>query len=162
MRRNVLETVMGAIVLIVAGYFLFFSYTTAGVGRIDGYRVTAQFDRVDGLGVGSDVRLSGIKVGTVTAQRLDPVTYLAVVEMTIRDDIPLPRDSSAEIVSESLIGGKYLALVPGGSDDMLEAGQEIRYTQSAINLEQLVGRYIFGSDSDAPPPPEDGGFGGGL
>lgn len=147
MRRNIVETVMGAVVLVVAGWFLFFSYSTADIGRVDGYRVIAKFDRVDGLAEGSDVRLSGIKVGTVVRQRLDPETYLAVVEMSIRRDVAVPDDTSAEIVSDGLLGNRYLALVPGGSDDMLAEGGEIRFTQSPVSLERMIGQYIFGGQS---------------
>lgn len=143
MRRNVIETVMGAVVLIVAGLFLFFSYSTAQLRSVDGYAVIAKFDRIDGLALGSDVRISGIKVGTVHSQRLDPETFLAEVSMSIDPSVKLPRDSSAEIVSESLLGGKYMAIVPGGSEDLLEEGGEIRFTQSPVSLEQLIGKFMF-------------------
>lgn len=147
MRRNVIETVMGAVVLLVAGLFLFFSYASSGVRSVDGYHVSAKFSRVDGLAPGADVRLSGIKVGTVTGQALDPKTYLAVVDMTIDRSIALPVDSSAEIVSEGLLGGRYMALVPGGAERMLKDGDVIQYTQSPVSLEQMIGQLIFSNQS---------------
>ena len=148
MRHNVIETVMGAVVLVVAALFLFFSYTASGVRTVSGYHVTAKFDRVDGISVGSDVRMSGIKVGTVTDQRLDPKTYLAVLGMNIDSKIKLPTDSSAEIISAGLLGERYLALVPGGAPDMIPDGGEIRYTQAPVSLEALIGQLIFSNQSD--------------
>ena len=150
MQRNVIETVMGAVVLVVAGLFLFFSYRSSGIGEVAGYTVLAKFERVDGLSVGSDVRLSGIKVGTITDQTLDPKTFLAVVRMGIDKSFKLPADSSAEIVSSGLLGEKYLALVPGGAAEMIPDGGEIRYTQAPVSLENLIGKLIFSNDPNKP------------
>jgi phospholipid/cholesterol/gamma-HCH transport system substrate-binding protein len=154
MRRNLLETLLGAIVLVVAGGFLIFAYRSSQIRESDGYELRARFDRVDGLERGADVRISGIKVGTVVDQTLDPQTFRAEVRFTLPDDIQLPLDSSAAVVSNGLLGGKYLSLVPGGDVEMLEPGDEITLTQSAINLEDLVGHMIFGQSSGgsgAPP-----------
>lgn len=153
MRRNVFETVIGALVLAVAAWFLYFSYTRSGVRDVGGYPVMARFDRVDGIDSGSDVRMSGIKIGTVVGQELDPETYLAILKLEIDPRVKLPDDSSAEIVSAGLLGSRYLALVPGGSDSMLEPGGEIRFTQSAVSLEQLIGKFVFGgTDGELAPP----------
>ena len=81
MARNPIETLMGAVVIAVAVFFFIFAYTTADIGAVEGYRISAKFDRIDGIGAGSDVRMSGVKIGTVTGQTLDPQTYLAVVTM---------------------------------------------------------------------------------
>jgi phospholipid/cholesterol/gamma-HCH transport system substrate-binding protein len=143
MNRNLLETLLGAVVLIVAIVFLIFAYGSSQVGGGDGYELIARFDRVDGLEKGSDVRISGIKVGSVVDQRLDPETFRAEVVFTVRDDVELPLDSSAAVVSNGLLGGKYLQLVPGGDLDVLQPGEEITLTQSAINLEDLIGQAIF-------------------
>ena len=143
MARNLLETLLGAIVLIVAIGFLLFAYNTSQVERDGGYELFARFDKVDGLEQGSDVRISGIKVGTVIGQSLDPQTYRAEVRFNLREDIRLPADTSAAVVSNGLLGGKYLALVPGGDIEMLEPGGEITLTQSAVNLEDLIGHMIF-------------------
>ena len=148
MKRNVIETMMGGLVLLVAAGFLFFAYKSGNVQSATGYTITAKFDRVDGLVVGADIRVSGIKVGAVTAQNIDPQTYQAIVSMTIRDDVKVPNDSSAEIVGDGLLGGKYIAIVPGGSSDMVAAGGELQYTQSSVSIEALIGKMIYGgSDS---------------
>jgi phospholipid/cholesterol/gamma-HCH transport system substrate-binding protein len=143
MARNLLETLLGAIVLIVAIGFLLFAYNTSQVDRNGGYELIARFDKVDGLERGSDVRISGIKVGSVIDQSLDSETYRAEVRFSLREDIQLPADTSAAVVSNGLLGGKYLALVPGGDIEMLEAGDEVTLTQSAVNLEDLIGHMIF-------------------
>ena len=143
MSRNLLETLLGALVLIVAIGFLLFAYNTSQVKEDGGYELIARFDKVDGLERGSDVRISGIKVGTVLDQTLDPETYRAEVRFSLREDIQLPADTSAAVVSNGLLGGKYLALIPGGDIEMLEPGGEVTLTQSAVNLEDLIGHMIF-------------------
>lgn len=148
MTRNLLETLLGAVVLIVAVGFLAFAYNTSQVQQSGGYELIARFDKVDGLEPGSDVRISGIKVGTVLNQTLDPETYRAEVRFTLREDIQLPADTSAAVVSNGLLGGKYLALVPGGDIEMLEPGGEVTLTQSAVNLEDLIGHMIFSQGGD--------------
>lgn len=142
-RRNVAEILAGALVLAVAAVFLFYAVTHSGRSFTQGYALTAKFDRIDGLPQGADVRLSGVKIGSVVDQRIDRETYLAVVTMQIDPGIQLPVDTSAEITSESLLGGRYIALVPGGADRMLAAGDVIEATQSAVSLEALLGRFIF-------------------
>ena len=157
MPRNLVETLLGALVLVVALGFLAWSYGRSDAGDPGGYTIRARFDRVDGLETGGDVRISGIKVGQVLAQELDPATFRAQVTFSVRDGIELPADSSAAIVSSGLLGGKYLAVVPGGDDNLLADGGEITLTQSSVNLEALIGRYIFsgggggqGGGADAP------------
>jgi phospholipid/cholesterol/gamma-HCH transport system substrate-binding protein len=143
MHRSVVETVIGAVVLAVAGLFLYFTYST-GYQRVEGYDVTAKFNRVDGLGVGSDVRLSGITVGRVVATQLDPATYLAVIHLRIDSKVKLPIDTAAKITSDGLLGSNYVALEPGGDEKMIADGGQITATQDPVNIVDLVGRYIFG------------------
>jgi phospholipid/cholesterol/gamma-HCH transport system substrate-binding protein len=157
MSRNVVETILGAVVLIVAIGFGAWAYGRSNLGDSSGYELRAQFDRADGLDVGADVRISGIKVGRVLAQSLDQETYRAEVTFSVRNGIELPADSSAAIMSASLLGGKFLAIVPGGDDKMLKNGEEITLTQSAVNLEDLIGKFIYGSASGG-----GGGSGGGA
>lgn len=145
MQHNVVETVLGAVVLIVAVVFLGWAYSRSNAGDPGGYQLVASFDRVDGLDVGADVRLSGIKIGKILEESLDLDTYRARVRFSVRQGVELPTDSSAAVVSASLLGGKYLALTPGADDRMLEDGEEITLTQSSVNLEDLIGRYIFSS-----------------
>ena len=107
MSRNAVETVMGAVVLVVAAVFLFFAYSTTQVRAVSGYELTARFNRVEGLRDGSDVRISGIKVGSVTSQTLDPKTFVAVITLNVEPSIKLPVDTVATISSSGLFGDKY-------------------------------------------------------
>ena len=149
MGNNIVETIIGAVVLAFAAIFLVFAYRTADLGASsDGLNLVAKFDQVDGLQVGSDVRMSGIKVGTVTSQTLDVQSYRAVIGISIDNEIQLPEDSAAKIASESLLGGSYLDLEPGGAEDLLEEGDEITFTQSSVSLMDLIGQAIFSASSD--------------
>src|ERR1700739_3530259 len=114
MTGNVIETVMGAVVLVVAAFFLFFAYSTSQVRAVQGYQLTAQFDSVSGIHDGSDVRIAGVKVGSIVSETLDPKTFLADVRMSIDPSYKIPEDTVAEIVSNGLLGDQYLSLVPGG------------------------------------------------
>jgi phospholipid/cholesterol/gamma-HCH transport system substrate-binding protein len=142
-RRNAAEVLAGVLVLVVAAGFLAYALATSGAARVPGYGLSAQFDRIDGLTVGSDVRMAGVKVGAVTATSIDPKTYMAVVDFTVQKDIALPTDSSATIASQSLLGGKYLSLVPGGSEQMIPPGGAVTITQGSVSLEDLLGKFIF-------------------
>lgn len=146
MGKSLVETLMGTIVVAVAIGFLVYAYSRSNVETVDGYVLSAKFSRVDGLSEGSDVRMGGIKIGSIVEQRLDPVTYKAIVRMSIDPDYELPLDSSAAVVSDGLLGGKYLALSPGAEERMIEPEGEIRYTQGAINIEELLGKFMFGTD----------------
>lgn len=153
MKTNLLEVVMGAVVLVVCAFFVIFAYSTSQWQPSQGYEVLAKFDRIDGLMRGSDVRLSGVKVGTIKDIHLDPETYFAVVHIFLSPNVKLPTDSSAEIVSESLLGGKFLALVPGGEDNLISAGGEIMHTQAAVSLESLIGQFIFSAQEKKDDKP---------
>jgi phospholipid/cholesterol/gamma-HCH transport system substrate-binding protein len=142
-RRNAAEVLAGLLVLLVAAGFLAYALATSGAASVPGYSVSAEFDRIDGLTVGSDVRMAGVKVGSVTATSIDPKTYLADVGFTVQKDIQLPTDSSATIASQSLLGGKYLSLVPGGSEQMIPPGGRVTITQGSVSLEDLLGKFIF-------------------
>jgi phospholipid/cholesterol/gamma-HCH transport system substrate-binding protein len=160
MQRSVIETVLGAVVLFIAGFFLIFSYNTANVKSVKGYEVTADFSGIGGLAAGDEVQISGVKVGSVISVTLDPITYLARVRMSIDPDVKLPTDTAALISSESLLGGRYLALEPGAEEDMIEDGGRVPYTQAPQNLEQLLGQFIFSMQKDDTPKPiEDEGEG---
>lgn len=143
MQHNLIETILGAVVLVVAVAFFGWAYGRSTAGDPGGYTLTARFERVDGLEVGGDVRLAGIKVGQVLAQEVDPQTYRARVHFSVKAGIELPADSTAAVASAGLLGGKYLSLVPGGDDRMLKPGEELSFTQSSVNLEDLIGRFIF-------------------
>ncbi|MGI9440257.1 MAG: outer membrane lipid asymmetry maintenance protein MlaD [Parvibaculales bacterium] len=143
MKENFIETLVGAVVIVVAIGFVIYGYSVTESDTRDGYIISAQFDRVDGLTIGSDVRMAGIKVGTVTDLSLNAKNYYANVSIMVSGDIQLPDDSSAKIASEGLLGGNYVSLSPGGSMDNLEAGGEIVYTQGSVDLIGLVSRALF-------------------
>lgn len=150
-RRSVVEVLTGAAVLLVAAGFLGYAVAHSGRTTASGYPLYAKFDHIDGLTVGSDVRLAGVKIGTVNSERIDPESFQAVVEFSVRDGIKLPKDSAAIITSESLLGGKYLSLQPGGDEAMLQPGQTVTITQGSVSLEELLGKFIF-SMTNAPKP----------
>lgn len=143
--RSFAEVAAGAAVLAVAAAFLVYAVLHSGRGMVaaDGTLLSARFDRIDGLPNGADVRIAGVKVGTVTDTRIDPATFNAEVFLRIDPALRLPADSSAEITSEGLLGGKYVSLVPGGSDRVLTDGGRITETQGSVSLESLLGRFIF-------------------
>ena len=143
MRRNAVETVLGAVVLLVAGMFVYFAYNTAQVKAIDGYNINASFFKIGGLTTGSDVRINGIKVGTVTNARLETETFDAVIEMSIKPDIKLPTDTIAAIGSEGIVGGKYVRITPGSAKETISDNGSISETKDFRSLEDQVGEIIF-------------------
>ncbi len=143
MNRNIIETVMGGVVLIVAAGFIALAFQSGAATAPSGYQVTAEFDNASGLGPGSEVRMSGVKIGTVASQRLDPDTYFAVVTLEISDYIKLPRDTSARIIADGLLGSNFVAIESGGDEEMIQPGGEITFTQGSINVVDLLGRFIF-------------------
>lgn len=142
-RHGVAETLTGAFVLVVALAFLAYAVAHSGRTAGSGYTLQARFDHIDGLAAGGDVKLAGVKVGTVTDVSIDPKTFVAVVTISVHDNVQLPKDSAASIVSESLLGGKYISLSPGGDETDLKPGQTITITQSSVSLEELLGKFIF-------------------
>lgn len=143
MRRNVIETVMGAVVLLVAIAFVVFAFRSSGLSSTGGYEIRAQFDDASGLAIGTDVRLAGVKVGTVSGQNLDSDSFRANVTLQINKGINLPVDSSARIIPDGLLGGNFVALEPGAEDDLMEPGGRIEFTQGAINVVELISRFMF-------------------
>ena len=142
--RGIAEILAGVAVIVAAVGFLAYAVTNSGRATTSGgTTLTARFDRIDGLAPGADVRIAGVRVGGVVGQRIDPATFLAVLTLRVDGALRLPEDTSAEITSEGLLGGKYVALVPGGAERLLRDGGEIRITQSAVSLESLLGRFIF-------------------
>ena len=144
MGRNIVETIVGALVLVVAGVFVFYAFAKSDRAAASGYEITARFGRVDGLKRGADVTMSGVKIGTVTAVDLDPKTYQAVVHITLAPNIDLPLDTNAKIVSESLLGGVVVVLEPGSDRTMIKANGEIEKTQDSIPLTELIAKFMFG------------------
>jgi phospholipid/cholesterol/gamma-HCH transport system substrate-binding protein len=145
--RGIGEILTGAAVLLVAAGFIGFAVAHSGRTVATGYKLHASFDHVDGLAAGAEVRIAGVKVGNVLDMHVDPKSFLADVTFSVSDKIHLPKDSAAEIDSESLLGGKYLNLSPGGDANDIAAGGTITITQSSISLEQLLGKFIFSAAS---------------
>ena len=143
MGRNAIETVLGGVVLAVAAAFLFFAAKVAQVKAVTGYDLQAHFQSIGGLSAGSDVRINGIKVGTVKERRLDPKTFDAIVVMSILPNVKLPADTVATIGSEGLLGGKYVRLKPGHEKQDIAAGGTIAKTEDYQSLEDQVSKIIF-------------------
>ncbi|MFM9890747.1 MAG: outer membrane lipid asymmetry maintenance protein MlaD [Rickettsiales bacterium] len=157
MANNAIETVMGAVVLTVAGGFLYFAYSNSNVKPIEGYAVNAAFSNISGISTGSDVRVGGIKIGVVENMELDPKTFQAVTTLRIGEQYKLPKDSSAAIHSPGLLGDKFIDIQPGGDEQNLGNGDKITFTQPAVSIEELVGKFVFsgggidkGGDKKAP------------
>jgi phospholipid/cholesterol/gamma-HCH transport system substrate-binding protein len=149
--RSFAELATGAVVILIALGFLLYALVNTGRGTTGGMHLSAQFNNVGSVSSGSDVRVSGVKVGSVTGVRIDPQTYQAVLDFTVRPDLKLPTDSSAVISTGGLLGTSFVSLAPGGADKDLQDGGTITITQSATNLEDLLGKFIFnvGSLADA-------------
>lgn len=143
MSSNAIETVMGAVVLAAAGGFLYFAYANGNVKPIDGYRVSASFSNISGISTGSDVRIGGIKIGTVEDLSLDPKTFKAVASLRVQENVKLPVDSSAAVQSTGLIGDKFIAVDPGGDDKEIADGGKITITQSSVSIEEMIGKFVF-------------------
>jgi phospholipid/cholesterol/gamma-HCH transport system substrate-binding protein len=153
MQNGFVETLIGAAVVIVAGLFFYYGWNSTGSGTVQGYEVIGKFERIDGINVGTDVRLSGIKIGTVTTQDLDLVSYRAIVRMNIRKDILIPDDSSIKVSSDGLLGGSYLAVLPGASESMMKDGSVFDITQGSIDLLTLFSKAMAPSSEPAPATP---------
>ena len=160
MKDSAVETAIGAIVIIIAAVFFFFVYSTTDKGTASGgYRVVAEFDNIGAINVGTDVRMAGIKIGSVVAQELNPETYQARVTLLIDPKLKLADDTSAKVSSEGLLGSPFIALDPGGSETFIEDGGEIQITQGAVDFWKLVSESMFSSQSSPPaktPEPSPG------
>jgi phospholipid/cholesterol/gamma-HCH transport system substrate-binding protein len=159
--NDIFEVLTGAAVIAVAVIFLGFTYMRTGSGGLSGYEVLAKLPKVDGLGEGTDVRISGIKVGSVTEMDLDPNNFLVTVHMSIRDGIKLPTDSALLINQAGFLGSQYLSILPGGDDKNIAPGGMIANVQAANtnDVVNLVGRAASGASGQqaAPKPPAGSG-----
>jgi len=144
MKGNILEAVIGAVVLIVASFFIYFAYLSSGEKIKGGYVVIARFDDVSGLSSGSDVKLNGIKVGIIKNLSLDK-NYQAKVELLLKDNIEIPSDSSVSVTTDGLMGNKFISISAGFAKEKLKPGDEIELTRSSVNLEKLIDKFAIGS-----------------
>ena len=148
MKSNTFEAIVGAFVIIISVVFLFFGFSTMKIQNSDSYNVSALFNRIDGIKIGSDIRMSGIKIWTVVSQELDNSSFEAKVLMSIDSKILIPDDSSAKITSDGLLGGNYISIEPGGSDIYLLNNEEIFFTQGSVDLIGLVGEALFSVEEE--------------
>ena len=144
------EILAGAAILAVAIGFAVYAGQGAGLMRQpESYPLLASFRSVEGITVGSDVRLAGVKVGTITDLALNPQTFFADARIEVRNDVLLPTDSAILISSEGLLGGNFVEILPGGALENLGPGEEIEDTQGAVSLITLLLKFAGGSGDDA-------------
>jgi len=151
MKNNTLETLVGFVVLIVTVTFILFaSNVSSGNNTItSGILISAEFSNVDGINVGSDVKVSGVKVGSVTKVELDRETFVSILTIKLRDDIGIPDDSVFKVSTSGLIGAKFINVKIGSSEDILKNGNRAEFTESSMDLEDLISRFLFnGEDLD--------------
>lgn len=146
MKKHSVELLVGVFVLIG---LVCVGYLTIKLGKMellgdDYYPVKARFQSVSGLTPGAKVEIAGVPVGKVGAIELEPVRMVAEVTLNIRKGIELTEDSIASVKTSGIIGDKYINLSPGGSETVLHAGDMITETESALDLEELVSKYVFG------------------
>lgn len=159
MAENTAEVLTGGAVLAVALGFLVYAGQGAGLAPAAGsYELKASFRSVEGVTVGTDVRLAGVKVGTVTSLSLNPQTFYADATISVRDGIVLPDDSAILVASEGLLGGSFIELQPGGSLENFAPGAEIEDTQGAVSVVNLLAKFVAsdtgGTGTSGTEPPE--------
>ena len=141
------EIIVGAIVLAVAAAFLVYLISSTGLGVTgDRYSLSASFRSAEGVSAGTDVRLAGVKIGSVTEVSLDPTTFRAVTEISLAESVQIPDDSAVIVSSEGLLGGSFIEIIPGGSPFNLEEGGEIIDTQSSVSLINLLLKFVAGGE----------------
>ncbi len=142
--KSFIDTIVGAGIICFVAFCSYYFYNNFGNETHDMCHFRVFFNNIDGLSVGSDVRLSGIKVGSVEKQTVDKETYMAVVDLSIdKSFCNLPRDTVISVVNEGLLGGKYVKIMPGVDDDYFKDGDTIKNTQSSISIESLLGKLLL-------------------
>lgn len=150
MANTASETLLGAAVLATAAGFLIYASQVAGIGGGggDSYDLKASFNSAEGLTIGTDVRMAGVKIGSVKAMDLNLETYQAETVLMIVDEIKIPDDSDVKVASEGLLGGSFVEITPGGSEFMFASGDEFVYTQSSVSFLSLLMTFVGDSVSD--------------
>jgi phospholipid/cholesterol/gamma-HCH transport system substrate-binding protein len=144
MKQNVVETLIGFLILCIATWFLIYAFNTNRMNTdSEGYLVTARFQNADGIFEGSDIVVAGIKIGDVETMTLDRKDFYAVMTLKIHKGVQLPKDSQAAVVSSGFLGGKYISIIPGVEEDDLKDGDIIPLTHSSVNLESLIGKFMY-------------------
>ena len=152
-QNNLAEVLTGALVVAVAAILLVFIYTRSGTS-LSGYEILAKVPKADGLGVGTDVRLSGIKIGSVSDLTLDTNNFLVTIHMDIRKDIQIPTDSSMQVTQVGFLGGQYISITPGGDDKNLPPGGMLDSAQGSADLMGVFGRALDSGPQNAPAKPQ--------
>ena len=142
MSRSVIESLVGALVLVVAIVSVLAVFQSSDTQRVAGYQLTARFDNAEGLASGTDIRLAGIKIGTVASQRVDPETFEAAVVFNIDSGVELPADSLARVVPDGLLGGTFIEINPGSAEEILAPGGAVEKTRGAINVVELISQIV--------------------
>jgi phospholipid/cholesterol/gamma-HCH transport system substrate-binding protein len=144
MKNTMVETLIGAAVIAIAAVFFIFAYQASGKGTgQDGYRLIAEFDNAEGVNVGTDVRMAGMKIGTVVGANLNPENYQAHITLLVNRDLKLKDDATAKVTAEGLLGSKFVSLEQGGSENVLKDGDTIQYTQGAVDIWSLISQQMF-------------------
>ena len=144
MKANILDAFLGFVILLLTGLFVFYVYIKVDTKlfKADGLLLNAHFENIEGIVVGSKVKLSGVNIGTVKSISIDPESFYAVVSMVFDKEFNFPDDTEASVQQEGLLGGSYISILPGGSDIMLSNNQEILYTQGSTSLLNLLLRFV--------------------
>jgi phospholipid/cholesterol/gamma-HCH transport system substrate-binding protein len=150
-RENIGEAIVGLLVVILAVWFVLFAWDRTGGGaKTGGIKIAAIFPNASGVSNGTDVRVAGLKVGSVTGLSLDPQTYQVKVNIALDPNVKLPSDSSASVTSEGLLGSTFIAFAPGGSPTSLKSGDTVTDTQGSMDLMALIGQFINRPSGDKP------------
>lgn len=161
MSRSVIESLVGALVLAVSVVVLIGVFQSSDTQRVAGYQLTARFDNAEGLASGTDIRLAGIKIGSVASQRVDPETFEAAVTFNIDSGVELPADSVARVVPDGLLGGTFIEISPGSAEEILQPDGTFENTRGAINVVELISQIVSlavdatanrGAEDQAPAP----------
>lgn len=148
MKQNLFEIAVGFVVLFTSIFFLIFSYGSQNHESTSTYSISATFQNVDGIIKGSDINIAGIPVGKVESLKLDRTTYNAVLKFSIDSKVKIPTDSRASVTTSGFLGGKFISITPGGDEGYISDGGEIKYTQSSVNLENLIGKFMYSSKGE--------------
>lgn len=145
MSNSKTETAVGGVVLLAAvGFLLFILNSTGATGTSDGLTLKASFRSADGITAGTDVRMAGVKIGTVTSLKLDPENFRASAVLNLRDDLKIPDDSGVAVSQEGLLGGSFVEVLPGGSEFAMADGAEFLDTQGSVSLVSLLLKFVSG------------------
>lgn len=143
MSNSKIETAVGGIVLLAAiGFILYVANATNSVGGNSGLTLKASFRSADGITAGTDVRMAGVKIGTVTDMRLDPESFRAEVKFSLRENLKIPDDSGVAVSQDGLLGGSFVEIIPGGSEFKLQEGEEFLDTQGSVSLVSLLLKFV--------------------